>query len=396
MTVRSFLPPRSGPFNPPEILRQLRERDPITKVTLWDGSQAWLVTRYNDARLVLRDPRFSADASNPGMPSLSPGRVFPSARRTMSRMGEPRHGELRHMLAAEFTMERVDELRPAIERIVTEQIDSMLEAATPVDLHAAFAAPVASRLICELLGAPLADQQFLRDRTKILMARGAPRSESWKAADELSDYCARLVTRKLREPSDDVLGRLAARELRGGRLSHEELSLIARLLMVAGHATTPNMISLATLTMLLSPGWFPALAEAPEVMPNAVEELLRYHTPIHEGLPRVAVRDVTVGGVTIPAGDAVVVSLASSNRDGTVFDCPNELNPKRRGADRHLTFGYGAHGCLAQTLTRAELQIALRALAIRIPTLQLAVPFSNISFTEDMYIYGVEQLPVTW
>jgi cytochrome P450 len=395
MTVRSFLPPRSGPFNPPEMLRRLRERDPIPRVTLRDGSQAWLVTRYDDARLVLRDPRFSADASNPGMPSLSPGRVFPSARRTMSRMGERRHGELRHMLAAEFTTERVDELRPAIERIVTEQIDSMLEAGTPVEFHATFAAPVTSRLICELLGAPPTDQQFVLDHTNMLMARGA-RSESRRAADELSDYCARLVTRKLREPSDDMLGRLAARELRGGRLSHEELSLIARLLMVAGHATTPNMISLATLTMLLSPGWFRALGEAPEVMPNAVEELLRYHTPMHEGLPRVAVQDVTVGGVTIPAGDAVIVSLASSNRDDTVFDCPNELNMKRRGAERHLTFGYGAHSCLAQTLTRAELQIVLRALPIRIPTLQLAVPFSNISFTEDMYIYGVERLPVTW
>ena len=196
------------------------------------------------------------------------------------------------------------------------------------------------------------------------------------------------------------IGRLVARGRRDepGRqaLSPQELSLMVKLLMVAGQEPTANMISLATLTMLLTPGWFGAIQTSPDVVPNAVEELLRFHTLLHDGLPRVAKEDVVVGGVTIAAGDGVIVSLASGNRDASVFERPNELDMTRDRAGRHLTFGAGVHRCVARGLARAELRIALRTLAVRIPTLQLAVPFADISFMEDMHIYGVRELPVTW
>jgi cytochrome P450 len=407
-TVPGFLPPRRGPFNPPDLLGRLRAGDPITKVTLCDGGEAWLVTTYDDARFVLCDPRFSADATNPRLPSLSPGRVFPWSRRTMSRMDDPRHADLRRVLAAEFTPARVAALCPVIEQIVTSEIDGMLAAeVSPVDFHAAFAVPVPRRLMYELLGVPAADHERLRDWAKTLTSRTTTAERVTTADDAMYEYCAELVARRMRTPADDFIGRLVARGRReppGDReagdpaqaLSHEELSLMLKLLMVAGQEPTANMISLATLTMLLTPGWFGAIQTNPDVVPNAVEELLRFHTLLHDGLPRVAKEDVVVGGVTISAGDGVIVSLASGNRDASVFERPNELDMMRHRAGRHLTFGAGVHRCVARGLARAELRIALRTLAVRIPTLQLAVPFADIAFMEDMHIYGVRELPVTW
>jgi cytochrome P450 len=404
--VPTFLPPRRGPFNPPDLLGRLRAGDPITKVTLCDDREAWLVTRYDDALSILCDARFSADAANPGMPSLSPGRVFPFARRTMSRMDDPRHAELRRVLATEFTPERVTTLRPAIERIVATEIDGMLAATRPLDFHAAFAVRVPGLLIYELLGVPDADQSRLRNWTTTLTSRTTTAARLSAADDALYDYCAELVTRRLAEPGDDMIGRLVAHRPRGQgprghehghrEPSHQELSLIVKLLMVAGQEPTANMISLAVLTLLLTPGWFGTMRANPDAVPGAVEELLRFHTLIHDGLPRVAKEDVVVGGVAISAGDGVIVSLASGNRDAAVFDRPNELDMTRHRAGRHLTFGAGVHRCVARGLARAELRIALHELAVRIPTLQLAVPFADISFMEDMHIYGVRELPVTW
>jgi cytochrome P450 len=154
------------------------------------------------------------------------------------------------------------------------------------------------------------------------------------------------------------------------------------------------MLSLGTLTMLLNPEWRRVMRDAPEAAPGAVEELLRYHTLMHDGLPRVATEDVIVGGTLISAGDGVVVSIASGNRDDDVFDRPDELDMERVNARRHLTFGYGPHQCLGQWLARAELQIALPAVAKK--GLRLAVPVEELSFKEDMHVYGVHELPVTW
>jgi cytochrome P450 len=401
MAVRGFLPARRGPFHPPDLLSELRAGDPITKVTLCDGRRAWLVTRYEDARAVLCDPRFSADATNPGMPSLSPGRVFPSERRTMSRTDGPRHAALRGVLAPEFTPERVTRLGPLVERIAASAIDGMIAAgARPVDFHAAFAVPVPGRLVCALLGVPDGDQERLRSWAKVLTSRTTTAGELTAADDALYAYCADLVARRLAGPAGDdgvdMLGRLVDRGVRTGRLTSRELSLMVKLLVVAGHEPTANMISLATLTLLLTPGWYGAMGADPGAVPGAVEELLRYHTLIHDGLPRVATEDVNVGGVTIRAGEGVIVSLASGNRDAAVFHRPNELDMFRPNAESHLAFGAGAHRCVARELARAELRIALRTLAARIPTLQLAVPFADISFMEDMHIYGVRELPVTW
>jgi cytochrome P450 len=395
MTVCDYVPPRTRPFDPPDILADLRAAERLAKVSLWDGRQAWLVTRYSDARFVLGDHRFSSEIDK-GLPALAPGLANPRHRAAIIRMDNPRHGELRRMVAHEFLPSRINALQPAIERIVADQIDHLLRRTPPVDLRAEFALAVPSRLICELLGVPLADRDFFQECTSRARARELTKEQAAAADRQMYDYCELLVARKEKKPTADLISRLIVNELPRGRLTREELVTWMKVLITAGHDTTASMICLGALTMLLDPDWFRAMRDVPEAVPNAVEELLRYHTIVHEGVARVATEDVVVGDTTIKAGDGVVVSLASANRDDAVFDTPDRLDMNRENARRHLAFGHGAHLCQGLWLARAELQIALPALAARVPGLRLAVPFSSIQFNEDTQTYGVRELPVTW
>lgn len=394
MPADDFLPPRSHPFDPPEILGQLRANDPISKVPLWSGAMVWMVTRYEDISFILRDRRFSADLSNPGFPSLSQGRT--KTRQTMSRMDDPRHGEIRRMLADDFLATRIDQLRPNIERIVSTHIDALLAAPQPADLHMKFSLQVPTQMTIELLGVPAEEAELFHECTELILSRTATIEESSAADDRLYDLCVRLMTQKEKEPADDVLGRLVQREVRTGRLSHEEAYNVAKLLIVGTHESTANMISLGALTMMMKPEVFRAMQEEPELAPSAVEELLRFHTAMHDGLPRVATEDVVVSGTKISAGESVVVSLASGNRDGSVFENPDEFDIRRPRTRRQLSFGHGPHQCLGQWLARKELQVVLPTLATRVPTLRLAVPFEELTFKEDSHVYGVRELPVTW
>jgi cytochrome P450 len=395
MTVCDYVPPRTCPFDPPDILSELRAAEQLAKVSLWDGRQAWLVTRYSDARFVLGDHRFSSDIDK-GLPALAPGLANPRHRAAIIRMDNPRHGELRRMVVPEFLPSRINELRPTIERIVAGQIDALLGCTPPVDLRAEFALAIPSLLICELLGVPLEDRDFFQECTSRARDRGLTKEQAAAIERQMYDYCEQLVAGKTKKPTDDLLGRLIVNEMPGGRLTREELVTWVKVLITAGHDTTASMICLGALTMLLHPDWFHAMRDVPEAVPNAVEELLRYHTIIHEGVARVATEDVVVGDTTIKAGDGVVVSLASANRDDAMFENPDRLDLDRVNARRHLAFGHGTHLCLGLWLARAELRIALPALATRVPGLRLAVPLSSIRFNEDTQTYGVRELPVTW
>jgi cytochrome P450 len=394
MTTQHYLPPRTRPFDPPDILSEFRALSPLTKVTMWDGTKVWLVTQYSAARDVLRDRRFSVDVRNPGLPRLSPGRVSPQP--TMSRMDDPRHGEIRRMLADEFLSGRIRKMRPAITRIVDTQIDLLLAMDPPTDFHEEFALPIPTRVIGELLGVPSAEHRILHETTQVIVSRNATKEEFAAADNELVALCARLLAQKESDAADDVLSRTIAQEMRAGRLTAEEAYHTTKLLVIGGHETSANLISLCTLTMLLNPEWFRALREQPEVVPDVVEELLRFHTPMHDGVPRVATADVVIAGTLIKAGEGVIVSLAAGNRDESEFANADEVELRRERARRHLSFGHGAHKCLGQWLARAELQIALSGLARRIPTLHLAVPLEEISFREDSHVFGVHALPLAW
>jgi cytochrome P450 len=298
------------------------------------------------------------------------------------------------MLITEFTVKRVQALRPRIEQIVAERIDAMLASDGPVDLVKELALPVPSLVICELLGVPYSDRDFFQGRTKVLIRRSTPTDERQAVADELQEYFEKLIAAKEADPGDDLLGRLIVRNRETQVFSHELLVGLANLLLLAGHETTANVIALGTLALLEHPDQRAALVADPDLAPVAVEELLRYLTIVEAG-SRVAMADIDIAGTTIKAGEGLIALGASANRDAAAFGHPDELDIER-GARHHVAFGYGIHQCLGQNLARMELDVVFRTLFARIPGLRLAVDVADLPFKDDAFIYGVYELPVSW
>jgi cytochrome P450 len=383
---------------PPACEERLDPQAPFTRVALPTGGWAWLVTRLADVREVLRHPGFSADLTRPGFPLL---RLLPPVRDGRDRAGAfirmdpPEHGRYRRMLTPEFMIKNVRRMEPSIQRTVDRFLDDMIDAGSPADLVEAFALPVPSMVICQMLGVPYADHDFFQRRSRLLLSRETPMEEIQAAADELHDYLSDLVAAKGRDGADDLLGRLVSGRLRGGTLSHDEAVGMALLLLVAGHETTANMIGLSTLVLLNHPEQFAALRADPGRAPALVEELLRYLTIVRTGLPRVAMADVEIGGQLIRAGEGIIALLPAANRDEAVFPDPDRIDVDR-GAQQHVAFGFGVHQCIGQPLARAELRIALVALAQRLPTLRLAVPVDEVEPRRESFIHGLRRLPVAW
>ncbi|MGW1794213.1 cytochrome P450 [Streptomyces tubercidicus] len=380
------------PFDPaPDVQRAHRE-EPITRATLWDGSSCWLVTRHQDVREVLGDPRFSADATRPGFPFLSAGasEVADSAP-SFIRQDDPEHARLRRMLTADFMVKKMEAMRPEVQRLADELLDRMTEGREAADLVKEFALPLPSLVICRLLGVPYDDHEFFQKRSGILLGLHSTAEQVRTAREELQDFLRQLAESKRREPDDGIVSRLVAR----GELDDTAIASMGLLLLVAGHETTANMTALSTLTLLRNPDQLARLRAEPSLIKGAVEELLRYLTIVHNGLPRVADEDVTIGGRTIRAGEGVLCTLNTANRDEEIFPGGAALDVGR-DARRHVAFGFGVHQCLGQPLARVELQIALETLLRRLPGLRLDIPFEEVPFRHDMGIYGVHALPVAW
>ncbi|WP_261953769.1 cytochrome P450 [Streptomyces nigrescens] len=386
---------RTCPFDPPSEYRTLREQSPVAEVTLPDGLRGWLITGYEEARAVLADPRFSsrrrglrtggAPAGDAPVPPPAPGMFI--------LMDPPDHTRLRLLLTGQFTVRRMRQLTPAVEKIVAEHLDAL--AATegrPVDLLQAFALPIPSLVICELLGVPYADRvEFQRNSATLIRIDATP-EELQQAQQALNQFIGQLALAKRTEPGDDILSGL----VRSGELTDEELAGVGVLLLLAGHETTANMIALATMCLLQNPGQWEALRADPSLMDGAVEELLRYLSVIQYGVRRTALEDVELGGHRIQAGSTVVACLPSGNRDTEHFSGDPEQLDVHRPYSPHLAFGHGIHQCLGQQLARVEMKAALAALIERFPTLRLAVPVEQVPMRDNMIVYGVHELPVTW
>jgi cytochrome P450 len=385
------------PFDPPPGLRALQAEGPLTRVRLWDGSTPWLVTGYAEQRALLADARISADGRHPHFPHVG------VAQREMRRrepsfigMDDPEHARLRRMVTAAFTIKRVEALRPRIQRIVDDLIDDLLAGPSPVDLVTAFALPVPSMVICELLGVPYADHDFFQANSRILINMGSAPEQVRAARQRLVDYLDGLLGERVADPGDDLLSGLA-RRVDTGELSRHDAALMGVLLLVAGHETTANMIALGTLALLQHPDQLAALRATsdPQLIAGAVEELLRYLTIVHTGRRRVALQDVEIDGRTIRAGEGVILANDTGNRDEAMFADPDRLDV-HRDARGHVAFGFGVHACLGQPLARVELQVVYGTLYRRIPTLRLAVELDRIAYKHDGAVYGVYGLPVTW
>ena len=388
---------RQCPYSPPPELRTLQEQDPITRVRIWDGSTPWLITRYADIRTVLADPRFSSDAHRDGYPAVAASRKIRQERQRPSFiiMDGLDHARLRKMLIGDFTVRRIETLRPLIEQTVTELLDAMAAGPHQADLVEAFALPLPSLVICHLLGVPYADHAFFQQQSHALLDMTAGEASVLGALDALQGYLDELVARKRREPGDDLISRLGAR-VDAGELMASEVSSMAFLLLVAGHETTANMIGLGTLTLLNHPDQAAIVRDGdPVAVRSAVEELLRVLTVTHTGRRRVALEDVQVGDTLIRAGEGVILAAEAANRDPEKYDRPDDLDVSR-GTNQHLAFGFGIHQCLGQPLARIELQIAYPALLRRFPDLRVTVPDSQIRFRSEMAVYGVHELPVAF
>ncbi|WP_019929148.1 cytochrome P450 [Nocardia sp. BMG111209] len=384
-----------SPFDPPPDLRDV---EPVGRVRIWSGETPWLVTSYDAQRDVLADQRFSADTQRTGFPHQS---ASTAERRRDFRpfivMDDPEHARLRKMLTRNFMIKRIDALRPRVQQIVDELIDALLAGPKPADLVRAFALPVPSLVICELLGVPYADHDFFQACSRRLISRDTPVDEALAASNELRSYLRDLVLDKQRSPTDDMLGRLVADQLAAGAVTVDEVVSMGVLMLIAGHETTANMIGLGTLALLHHPDQLAELRDTrdPALVANAVEELLRYLTIVHSGRRRVATEDVEVDGRLVRAGEGIILANDAGNRDAEAFPEPDRLDIHRQ-ARHHIAFGYGVHQCLGQPLARMELQIVYGTLYRRIPTLRSAVPLAEIEFKHDMIVYGVHALPVTW
>ncbi|MEG9517399.1 cytochrome P450 [Saccharopolyspora indica] len=393
----AFPKPRTCPHSVDPEYARLRAEEPITKVSMLGGNTAWLVTRHDLVRQVLGDTRLSSDRRNPGFPRFTAdqGNIFQDLPPSMIGMDPPQHTEARRAVLGEFTVRRIEALRPRIQQIVDDRIDEMLAGPRPAELVAALSLPVPSLVSCELLGVPYADHDFFQQRSSRLVHRSTPFDERLRAARELRSYLDELVAAKERDLPDDLLGRQARKQRDAGEIDHLALVSAAFLLLIAGHETTANMISLSVLALLENPGARAEIVADPGKTLPAVEELLRYFSIVEGATSRVAVEDVEIGGVLVRAGEGVMALASAANRDPAAFERPDELDIGRK-ARHHVAFGFGPHQCLGQNLARMELQIVFDTLFRRVPELRLAVPAAEVPVKSEANVFGLYELPVTW
>jgi cytochrome P450 len=387
----------ASPFDPPRRISELRSTRPVSPLVFPDGHEGWLVTGYDEVRQVLADTRFSSRQDlgvlhvpweTPGMPpATEPSPQIPGL---FIAMDPPDHTRLRRKLIGAFTVKRMKSLEERIVEIAERQLDELAAMAPPVDLVTAFALPVPSLVICELLGVPYADRATFQANSAQFLVKDQSLEEKMGAWNALTAYLAGLITGKRAEPGDDLLSDLARDE----DLSVEELIGIAFLLLLAGHETTANMLALGTFALLEHPEQAAELRADPELMPDAVEELMRY-LAVADTFLRYATEDIEVAGEMITKGTTVVVSLLAAGHDPQRFENGDTLDVHRK-ARGHVSFGHGVHQCLGQQLARIEMRAGFAGLLRRFPTLRLAVPAGEVRLRTDMSIYGVHELPVTW
>jgi cytochrome P450 len=388
------LPLPQQPFEPAPELLTLARQSPVLRTVLPGNATGWLVTGAEQVRQVLVDPRFSRAAMASGRELR--GLELISATSLLG-LDPPEHTRLRKLVAGTFTARRMQVLVPQVAAIVNELIDQMLAGPRPADLVSAFSLPLPIRVICRMLGIPPSDQSRFRAWSDTLLGDWSlDREEMDAALAALCDYIAELIAAKRAEPADDLISALISMRDDEDRLSEDELVYMCVAILLGGHETTATMISLSLLSLFAHPEQLALLRSDPARLPGAVEEFVRTGQ-LAGGLPpgRVTIEEVTLGGVTIPAGDMVFPLFSVANRDPSLCPDPDRFDITRP-AGTHLGFGVGAHHCLGAQLARIELAEAFRGLLGRLPGLRLAIESGDVKFKDKMILMSVEELPVTW
>ncbi|TQE30938.1 cytochrome P450 [Streptomyces ipomoeae] len=381
--------------DPYAVYARLREAGPVHRITGTDGLPAWLVTRYDDVRQAIADPRLSLDKRN-AKPGGYHGLALPPALdANLLNMDPPDHTRIRRLVTKAFTPRRVELLREPIRKTA----DALLDAIAPLgraDLISSYAAPLPITVICDLLGVTPGDRQDFRSWTDALVAPDPARPQKAKeAVRAMLGFFTGLLAAKRAAPADDLLSALIAVRDDEDRLSEDELMSLAFLILFAGYENTVHLIGNATLAMLSHPDQLAALRADPGRLGPAVEELARYDGPAPLAIRRFPTEDIRLGGVTVPAGETVLLSLAAAHRDPRRFAEPDRLDIDR-DATGHLALGHGIHYCLGAPLARMETEIALTALLDRFPRLALDVLASELRWRPSMRARGLLTLPVRY
>ncbi|WP_405493403.1 cytochrome P450 [Streptomyces sp. NBC_00096] len=386
---------------PYPVYQALREQAPVARLTTRHGVETYLITRYDDARLALSDPRIGKDMHE-GLDIYHAvfGNTCDALDDNLLFADPPRHTRLRHIANKAFTPRHIKGLRPRIEELAGELLDRC-PTDSPVDLMASFALPLPVMVICELLGI-VGDERadvlkwfgnVTRSRFSKDMAGDLAEAEDW-----LRNYFSGLVTRTRATPSDDFLSVLIDTEHEEGALTDDELVSMMWVLLFAGHKTTTYQIGNAVFTLLSHPDQLAAVQQDRELLPQAIEELVRFECSVETSTFRYALEDLEIGGVAIPKGALVQIALSSANRDPEKFPAPDTLDVTRKGLQStHLGFGHGPHYCLGAPLARMELETALTALLDRFPDVVLATPAAGgEEWLKGPFpaFRGLERLPV--
>ncbi|WP_128376156.1 cytochrome P450 [Streptomyces cavernae] len=388
------------PFDPPAAYARLREEEPVSPITFQvfpKDPSGWLVTRHDLVRQILADNRFShrnellAHVVAPPFP-MTEYAPQPSPPGSFAKTDAPEHSKYRRLLAGHFTVRRVQGYEPELARIVDEALDAMAAKGSPADLLTDFAEVVSVRSVCSLMGVSAELMADIWEHFTALMTLTYTLEEFVHHIESMDAALRPMVRERMAQQGDDFFGQLAAT----GELTEDELVNLAVLTLGGSLDTTPNMLVLSTFALLQHPEQLALLQSRPELYEaGAVDELMRYLTISQLGSSRCALEDVEIGGVTVKAGQTVVLSLPAANRDPAVFDDPDALDVTRIPR-KHLALGFGAHQCLGQHLARATLRIGLRTLFERFPELRLAVPADEVPLRDRAVHYGVDRLPVAW
>ncbi|WP_073847690.1 cytochrome P450 [Amycolatopsis sp. CB00013] len=373
------------------------EYPPMSRVVFPSGCEGWLVTRYEDVRLIFSDTRFSRNLLAPGAPCLIEPGDFSTGEHSILNMDPPDHTRLRKLTAQAFTVRRIAGLRPRIQEIADTLLRAMAEHGPPVDLVEMFAFPLPTAVMCEILGVPYEGRERFRQWSRVIVTPVAySPAEVAQARRDGADDMAALVAVKRETPGEDLLSVLVhARDEDGDRLTEAELIDLATQLLLAGHETTVSLIATGIVLLTGHSDQLAALRSDPSLTEGAVEEIMRFDGPADASLLRVALEDVELSAGPVRRGEAVLAHTGAANRDEAAFPGASRFDIRRRNAPQ-LGFGHGLHFCLGAALARLEGEIAFRTLLDGLPGLDLAVPASAITWRPPLSIRGPEAVPVTW
>jgi cytochrome P450 len=377
--------------NPNPVYARLNETGAVHRICMPDGTPVWLITRYDDVTEALNDKRLLRNPRYAGPDA--PAEFLPEFARSGNLIREdgPEHARLRRFMNFAFAPKRVDALLPRIHEITDRLLDAIADAGA-ADLMAALAAPLPIAIICEILGIPPDNHADFRGWSDAMI--GGPPEKARDAAIALTQFVSGLIAVKRREPADDLISFWTTATDDEGGLSEAEVLGMAFFLLLGGYDTTVGTMGNVALDLITRPELAAKLRADPELMPHAMEELIRWHGSVHHGIRRFATEDFTLDGAEISAGDMVMISMAGANRDPRHFADPAAIDFAREDID-HLSFGRGPHHCPGKDLARLELRVALTKLVRRFPDIALAIPVDQIDWRPTFLMRVPRSLPVT-